>query len=162
MLNPNAHFKTVESLQPVVQLINEAAAAVNDPNRTVIDSSIQNLLTGSVHATSAVAGSIPVAAAPALATAGGLTTTGLALGALALAGPAIALAGAGIGALALANEKQLRDEKTRLYNAAGNRRRDLASLLQAGDTLTLERRDYLNSLDALLQQAMTALREDLQ
>lgn len=164
MLNPNAHFKTIESLQPVVQVINEAAAALDDPTRTVIDSSIQDLLTGSIHATSAAAGSIPaaVAAAPTLAAAGGLTATGLALGALALAGPAIALAGAGLGALAVVNEKQLRDEKVRLYNAAGNRRRDLSRLLQAEDTLTLERRDYLHSLDTLLAQAMTALREDLE
>lgn len=168
MLNPNAHFKTMESLQPVVQVINETAAAVNDPERTAIDSSIQDLLTGSLHATSAAAGSIPAAAgaaaaaAPTLAAAGGLTATGLALGALALAGPAIALAGAGIGALALVNEKQLREEKIRLYNTAGNRRRDLARLLQAEDTLTLERRDYLRSLDTLLRQAMEKLREDLQ
>lgn len=164
MLNPNAHFKTTDSLQPIAQIINEAAAAVNDPERTVIDSSIQDLLTGSFHATTAAAGSIPtaVAAAPTLAAAGGLTATGLALGALALAGPAIALAGVGVGALALANEKQLRDEKVKLYNAAGNRRRDLAQLLRAEDTMTLERRDYLHSLDTLLKQAMDALREDLE
>ena len=38
-------FQTVESLQQVVNIVNEAAAAVNDKSRTIRESAIPEVLT---------------------------------------------------------------------------------------------------------------------
>ena len=43
-------FQSVESLQQVVNVVNEAAAAVNDKSRTIRESAIPEVLTGALGA----------------------------------------------------------------------------------------------------------------
>ena len=45
------NFKSIESLQPIVNVVNEkAGAAVNDKSRTIIDSPISDVLSGALGA----------------------------------------------------------------------------------------------------------------
>lgn len=46
----NMNFQSVESLQSVVNVVNEAAAAVNDKKRTIRESAIPEVLAGAVGA----------------------------------------------------------------------------------------------------------------
>ena len=42
----NMNFQSVESLQSIVNVVNEAAAAVNDKKRTIRESAIPEVLAG--------------------------------------------------------------------------------------------------------------------
>ena len=44
------NFKNVDSLQPVVNVVNEAAAALNDKTRTIKESAIPEVLAGALGA----------------------------------------------------------------------------------------------------------------
>lgn len=46
----NMNFQSVESLQSVVNVVNEAAAAVNDKKRTIRESAIPEVLAGALGA----------------------------------------------------------------------------------------------------------------
>lgn len=46
----NMNFQSVESLQSVVNVVNEAAAVVNDKKRTIRESAIPEVLAGAVGA----------------------------------------------------------------------------------------------------------------
>ena len=110
------NFQSMEALQPVVNVVNEAAAALSDPNRTIRESAIPEVLTGAVGAT--VGGAISFAALYGLGTVGlsaagitsGLATAGVGLstliggalspmvaGVFVLAAPIAGLAAGGVG-----------------------------------------------------------------
>ena len=42
------NFQSVESMQPVVNVVNEAAAALNDKRRTIRESAIPEVLAGAL------------------------------------------------------------------------------------------------------------------
>ena len=48
--NKNMNFQSVESLQFIVNVVNEAAAAVNDKKRTIRESAIPEVLAGVIGA----------------------------------------------------------------------------------------------------------------
>ena len=64
----NMKFQSVEALQQVVNVINEAAAALDDPKRTIRESAIPEVLTGAVGA--GIGGTISFAALYDLGTVG--------------------------------------------------------------------------------------------
>ena len=166
-------FQSVDSLQQVVNVINEAAAATNDKTRTIRESAIPEVLSGALGAGIGGIGSfaalyglgtVGVSAAgitSGLATAGSIVGGGMVAGVFVLAAPAVVLAAGGVGVAAHLKNKQLRQEKERLYKEALVKHQAIIDALKEEADATKERMDYLQSLNILLQQAIKDLRKDL-
>lgn len=171
-------FKSLDALQSVVSVVNEAGEAVKDKTRTIANSAIPDVLAGALGA--GVGGVISFAALYALGTVGlsaaGLTsglaaagggiaailgTGAMVTGIFVLAAPVAGLAVAGVGVAGAIKRKQLRQEKERLLKAAVEKHHAIVTALKEDVNTTKERADYLNSLNILLQQAIKDLRADL-
>lgn len=108
----NMNFQSVESLQSIVNVVNEAAA-VNDKKRTIRESAIPEV------------------------------------------------GGVGVGVVSHLKNKQLRQEKERLYKEALSKHDAIIKALKEEADADKERMDYLQSLNILLQRAITDLQKDL-
>ena len=163
-------FQSVESLQQVVNVVNEAAAAVNDKSRTIRESAIPEVLAGALGAgiggvgsfaalygLGSVVGLSAAGITSGLAAAGSIVGGGMVAGVFVLAAPVAALAAGGVGLAAYLKNKQLRQEKERLYKEALKKHEALKSEADADK----ERLDYLQSLNILLTQAIKDLKKDL-
>lgn len=169
----NMVFQSVESLQPVVNVVNEAAAALNDKSRTIKESAIPEALAGALGAgiggVGAFAalyglGTVGLSAAgitSGLATAGAIVGGGMVAGVFVLAAPVAILAAGGVGVASHLKNKQLHQEKERLYKEALRKHEAIIEELQKEADANKERMDYLQSLNVLLQQAIRDLRNDL-
>lgn len=168
------NFQNVDSLQQVVNIVNEAASAVNDKTRTIKESAIPEVLAGALGA--GVGGVASFAALYGLGTVVGLSATGITSGLAAagaiigggmvagvfvLAAPAVILAAGGVGIAAQLKNKQLRQEKQRLYKEALQKHEAIINALKTEADAGRERQEYLHSLNILLQQAIKDLRKDL-
>ena len=123
-------FQDIKALQPVVNVVNEAAEALSDKTRTIRNSAIPEVLTGALGAgvggvVSFMAlyglGTVGLSAAgitSGLAAAGAIVGGGMVAGVFVLAAPVAALAGVGVGVAAHLKNKQLKQEKERLYQVA--------------------------------------------
>ena len=118
----NMNFQSVESLQSIVNVVNEAAAAVNDKKRTIRESAIPEVLAGALGA---------------------------------------GIGGVGVGVASHLKNKQLRQEKERLYKEALSKHDAIIKALKEEADADKERMDYLQSLNILLQRAITDLQKDL-
>lgn len=166
-------FQSVDALQQVVNVLNEAAAAVNDKTRTIRESAIPEVLTGALGAGIGGIGSfaalyglgtVGLSAAgitSGLAAAGSLVGGGMVAGIFVLAAPAVALAAGGVGVAAHMKNKQLQQEKERLYKEALVKHDAIIEALKKEANANKERMDYLQSLNILLQQAIKDLKKDL-
>ncbi|CBK74171.1 hypothetical protein CIY_13670 [Butyrivibrio fibrisolvens 16/4] len=166
-------FKNLESLQYVVNVVNEASEALNDTKRTIRESSIPDVLFGALGAsvggvTSFIAlyglGTVGLSAAgitSGLATAGAVVGGGMAAGIFVLAVPIAGLAVAGVGLSSHLKNKQLNQEKERLYKEALQKQAAIIKALEEEVDASKERIDYLNSLNILLRQAIKDLQKDL-
>lgn len=166
-------FPSVDSLQQVVNVINEAAAATKDETRTIRESAIPEVLTGALGAGIGGVGSfaalyglgtVGLSAAgitSGLATAGALVGGGMVAGVFVLAAPAVVLAAGGVGIAAHLKHKQLKQEKERLYEVALEKHQAIIDSLSKEVDATQERLDYLQSLNILLKQAIADLEKDL-
>lgn len=166
-------FQNIESLQQVVNVVNEAAAAVNDKSRTIRESAIPEVLSGALGAgigsiCSFAAlyglGTVGLSAAgitSALATAGSIIGGGMVAGVFVLAAPVAALAAGGVGIASHLKNKQLRQEKERLYTEALKKHEAIIKALKEETDAAKERIEYLNSLNILLTQAIKDLKKDL-
>ena len=124
------NFQSVESMQSVVNVVNEAAAALNDKRRTIRESAIPEVLAGALGAGIGGVGSfaalyglgvVGLSAAgitSSLATAGTIVGGGMAAGVFVLAAPVAILAATSVGVASHLKNKQLRREKERLYKEA--------------------------------------------
>ena len=167
------NFQNVESLQSVVNVINEAASALNDKNRTIRESAIPEVLAGALGAGIGGVGSfaalyglgvVGLSAAgitSGLATAGSILGGGMVAGVFVLAAPMAVLAVTGVGVASLFKEKQLKQEKERLYEEALVKQHAIIKALEEEINAEKERIDYLQSLNILLQQAIKDLKADL-
>lgn len=167
------NFQNVESLQLVVNVVNEAAAALNDKKRTIKESAIPEVLAGALGAGIGCVGSfaalyglgvVGLSAAgitSGLATAGALIGGGMVAGVFVLAAPVAGLAAAGVGVAAHLKNKQLRQEKERLYKEALKKNEAIIKAMKTEADADKERMDYLQSLNILLQQAIKDLQKDL-
>lgn len=167
------NFQSVESMQSVVNVVNEAAAALNDKNRTIRESAIPEVLAGALGAGIGgvasfatlyglgVVGLSAVGITSGLATAGGIVGGGMVAGIFVLAAPVAGLAAAGVGVASHLKNKQLRQEKERLYKEALKKHEAIIQAMKTEADADKERMDYLQSLNILLQQAIKDLQKDL-
>ena len=165
-------FQSVESLQQVVNVVNEAAAAVNDKSRTIRESAIPEVLAGALGAGIGGVGSfvalygsvVGLSAAgitSGLAAAGSIVGGGMVAGVFVLAAPVAVLAAGGVGLAAHLKNKQLRQEKEHLYKEALKKHEAIIQALKSEADADKERLDYLQSLNILLTQAIKDLKNDL-
>lgn len=167
------NFQSVDSLQQVVNVVNEASAALNDKSRTIKESSIPEVLAGALGAGIGGVGSfaalyglgtVGLSAAgitSGLATAGSIVGGGMVAGVFVLALPVAALAAGGVGLAAHLKNKQLRQEKERLYQEALKKHQAIIQALKDEANADKERLEYLQSLNVLLTQALKELKHDL-
>ncbi len=167
------NFQSLDSLQPVVNVVNDAAAALDDANRTVRDSAIPEVVGGALGAAAGGIGSfaalyglgtVGLSAAgmtSALAAAGAVVGGGMAAGVFVLAAPVAVAAGVGVGVASNLRAKQLQQEKERLYKEALKKHQAIIRTLKAEADASRERLDYLHSLNLLLERAIIDLRKDL-
>lgn len=166
-------FQSVESLQLVVNVVNEAAAAVNDKSRTIRESAIPEVLTGALGAGMGGVGSFAALyglgtvglSAPGitsgLAAAGSIVGGGMVAGVFVLAAPVAVLAAGGVGLASHLKNKQLRQEKERLYKEALKKHEAIIQALKSEANADKERYDYLMSLNTLLRRVIKDLKKDL-
>lgn len=163
------NFQSVESLQSVVNVVNEAAAAVNDKKRTIRESAIPEVLAGALGAGIGGVGSFAalyglgsvVGLSAAGITSGLAAAGGMVAGVFVLAAPVAVLGGIGVGVASHLKNKQLRQEKERLYKEALSKHDAIIKALKEETDSDKERMDYLQSLNILLQRAITDLQKDL-
>lgn len=172
-MSENIVFPSVDSLQQVVNVINEAAAAVNDKTRTIRESAIPEVLAGALGASIGGVGSfaalygmgvVGLSAAgitSGLAAAGGIVGGGMVAGVFVLAAPVALFAVGGVLLASDLKNKQLKQEKERLYKEALKKHEGIISALKAEVDADKERLDYLQSLNILLTQAIKDLKNDL-
>lgn len=166
-------FQSVESLQQVVNVVNEAAAAVNDKSRTIRESAIPEVLTGALGAGMGGVGSFAALyglgtvglSAPGitsgLAAAGSIVGGGMVAGVFVLAAPVAVLAAGGVSLASHLKNKQLRQEKERLYKEALKKHEAIIQALKSEANADKERYDYLMSLNTLLRRVIKDLKKDL-
>lgn len=169
----NMNFRSVDSMQSVVNVVNEAAEALNDKARTIGGSAIPEVLAGALGAGIGGVGSfaalyglgvVGLSAAgitSGLAAAGAIVGGGMVAGVFVLAAPVAGLAAAGVGVASHLKNKQLRQEKERLYKEALKKHDAIINAMKAEADADKERLDYLQSLNILLQQAIKDLQHDL-
>lgn len=167
------NFQSIESMQPIVNVVNEAAAALNDKNRTIRESAIPEVLAGALGAGIGGVGSfaalyglgvVGLSAAgitSGLATAGAIVGGGMVAGVFVLTAPVAGLAAAGVGIAAHLKSKQLRQEKEKLYKEALQKHEAIIREMKKEANIDKERMDYLQRLNILLQQAVKDLQHDL-
>lgn len=170
----NMRFQSIKSLQNVVNIVNEAAAALNDKRRTIRESAIPEVLAGALGAgiggvasfaalygLGSVIGISATGITSGLATAGAIVGGGMVAGIFVLAAPVAALAAGGVGIASHLKSKQLKQEKERLYKEVVSKQNAIIEALKTEQDADKERIDYLSSLNILLTQAIKDLRYDL-
>lgn len=168
------NFQNVESMQPVVNVVNEAAIALNGKSRTIRESAIPEGLAGALGAgiggvgsfaalygLGSVVGLSAAGITSGLAAAGSIIGGGMVAGVFVLAAPVAGLAAAGVGVVSHLKSKQLRQEKERLYKEALKKHDAIIKAMKDESDADRERMDYLQSLNILLQQAIKDLQRDL-
>ena len=167
------NFQSLDSLQPVVNVVNDASAALDDANRTIHESAIPEVVGGALGAAAGGIGSfaalyglgtVGLSAAgmtSALATAGAGVGGGMAAGVFVWAVPVAVAAGVGVGVASNLRAKQLQQEKERLYKEALRKHQAIIQALKDEADASKERLDYLQSLNLLLGRAIKDLQKDL-
>lgn len=168
------NFKSLDSLRPVVNVVNEASEGLADKGRIIAKSAIPDVLGGvlgagiggvvsfkALIALGTVKGLSAAGITGGLAAAGSIVGGGMVAGIFVLATPVSLLAALGIAGVAALKRKQLKQEKERLLKAAIEKHHAIVNALNEEVGTTKERADYLNSLNILLQQTIKELRADL-
>lgn len=175
-LKEKMNFPNLDSLQPVVNVINEASITLGNPTRTIKDSPLIDVFsaalgTGTGAGVSFLAiyglgtvGLSAVGITTALATAGSIVGGGMAAGVLVLAAPVVGLAGVGALIAKQIKKKQLRQEKKRLYEEA-KKKHPLIEIewqkIKDNEEISMDRKDIVKGLLILLKKAVDELEADL-
>ena len=167
------NFQSIESMQSVVNVVNEASAALNDKKRVIRESAIPEVLGGALGAGIGGVGSFAALyglgvvgfSAPGitsgLAAAGSVIGCGMVGGIFVLAAPVAGLAAVGVGVASYLKNKQLLQEKERLYKEVLSKHEAIIKAMKTEADAGKERMDYLQSLNILLQRAIKDLQADL-
>ena len=166
-------FTTIESLQPVVNVVNDAAMALDDKSRTIKESAIPEALAGALGAGVGGVGSFmalyglgtgglsAAGITSGLAAAGSIVGGGMVAGVFVLAAPVAIAAGTGVAVASHLKNEQLGQEKERLYKEALAKRQAIIQALKDESDASAERIEYLQSLNILLERAVRDLKSDL-
>jgi len=166
-------FKSLDSLIPVKNVIEEAQVAIQDEGRTISTSSIPEVLGGvtgmGIGATGSfaalyfmgVTGVSAVGITSGLAAAGALIGGGMVAGIGVLAAPVAILGIAGYGIFAHVKYKNLVQAKEALLKRAVILRDGIIQQLKRESDGNKGRMDYLSSLNVLLEAAIRDLKSDL-
>lgn len=166
-------YTSLDSLQSVVNVVNEAGDAIKDKSRVIASSAIPDVLAGALGA--GIGGAASFAAlyglgvvgfsaagiSSGLAAAGAIVGGGMVAGVFVLAAPVAVLATGGVFIVSAIKRNQLQQEKERLLKAAIEKHHAIVEALKNEVSVTMERADYLNSLNILLRQAIIDLKSDL-
>lgn len=167
------NFTSLESLQPVVNVVNDAAMALDDKDRTIRESAIPEVVAGALGAGIGGVGSfmalyglgtVGLSAAgitSGLATAEAVVGGGMVAGVFVLAAPVAIAAGTGVAVASRLKNKQLGQEKERLYKEALAKHQAIIMALKEESDASAERLEYLRSLNILLERAVNDLKSDL-
>ncbi|WP_273523354.1 hypothetical protein [Mailhella massiliensis] len=167
------NFKTIDSLKPIAAVVAEAGAALQDPSRTIQDSSMPEILGAALGAGAGGAasfaalwalGTTGLSAAgitSALATAGALVGGGMVAGIGVLAAPAVILATTGYAIFSAQKKKKLMYEKQELYKEVVKKYNAIIKELEEKASLQEDRIKYLQSLLIYLEKAMKDLKNDI-
>lgn len=168
------NFKSLDSLQSVEKVINEASTALKSKTNTIINSAIPETLAGALGAGiggvgsfaalfygGSVVGLSAAGIASGLAAAGAVVGGGMAAGIFVLAAPIAVLGAGGVGIASSIKSKKLREAKDRLLKLAIEKNHAINKALKEEVNATKERADYLNSINILLQRAINDLKADL-
>ena len=173
-------FQSVEALQQVVNVVNEASDALSGKKRTIRESAIPEVLLGAIGAgaggaisftalyglgtvglsAAGITSGLAAAGAGASAVMGGLLSPMVA-GIFVLALPAAGLAAAGVGTAVHMKNRQLRQEKERLYQEVLKKHQAVILAQKQALNESRERQEYLQSLNTLLARAVQDLKHDL-
>ena len=167
-------YKSLSALAPVQKLLKEAGKAIEQPERTLQESEIPELLgaAGGIGAGAAAGWGILTVGAAAnvsgaaaltsgLAAAGGVVGGGMVAGIAVVAAPAVVLGVAGYGVLAYRNKHKLRAAKELLLQEAIRKNDAILGVLCRQGAANADRVDYLSRLVAQLKAAIENLRGDL-
>lgn len=167
------NFSSLDSLKSVEKVINEASEAIKDQSRTIVSSSIPDILGGALGAGAGagigfaglyglgVTGLSAAGLTSGLATAGSLIGGGMVAGVGVLAAPAVILGGVGYALVRNSRENKLKEERQRLYTIALKKHQAIIQELKNSAKINKKRADYLQSLNLLLQKAIKELKEDI-
>ena len=172
-MSKELNFKSLEALSPLEKVINEAGAALQDPERTISTSAIPEVLgsvvgagigaAGSFYAlvTLGTAGLSAAGITSGLAGAGAVIGGGMVAGIGVLAAPIAGLAVLGYGILASRKKKQLIQTKELLLKKAIQMRDGIINQLKIETDANKDRLEYLNAINIMLQAAVHDLQADL-
>lgn len=174
MKKKDMKFPTLESMQSVVNVVNDASEALKDKKRVIANSPLSEVLAGALGAGIGGVGSfaalyglgvVGLSAAgitSGLAAAGAVVGGGMVAGIFVLAAPIAGLAGVSVGIASALRHKQLKQEKERLYQEAIKKQNAILKALREENNANKDRIDYLTSLNIILTQAIKDLKHDLQ
>ena len=167
-------FKSLDALEPVQKVIAEVDAALNDKSRTILTSSIPEVLAGALgmgvggaasfaalYLGGSVVGLSAAGITSGLAAAGALVGGGMAAGIAVLAAPVAILGAAGVGIASHKKNKKLQEAKKLCYKEAVAKQTAIIKALKEEAYADKQRIDYLNSLNIMLQSAIEDLKYDL-
>ncbi|MCQ2294603.1 MAG: hypothetical protein MJZ67_03020 [Bacteroidales bacterium] len=170
----NDNFKSLDSLESVQKVINEASAAMKEPERTIATSDIPEVLGAvggaviggaggfaALYFGGSVVGLSAAGITSGLAAAGSIVGGGMVAGIGVLAAPVAVLGCVGYAVIHNSKEKKLKEEKHRLYNLALQKQQAIINMLQNRSKLSQERISYLTNLNELLRRAIVDLQADI-
>ena len=167
------NFKSIDSLKSVEVVINETSEALKDKKRSILHSTIPDVLAGAVGAGLGGAGSFAVlflagtkglsavGITTGLAAAGKIVGGGMVAGIGVLALPAVILGGTSILVATGIKRKKLTEAKDRLLKLAIEKQHAITVALKEEVETTKDRADYLNRLNILLLRAIRDLKADM-
>lgn len=167
------NFNSIESLNTVIRVVNEADEALQDKSRLIQDSPISEVLAGAggVVAGGAISfvalvnlGVTGLSAAgitSGLATAGTVIGGGMVAGIAVLAAPAIILGGTAVLVTSVNKQRKLKQKKSEVLKTATEKYDAIVRALKDEVDISREREEYLNSLNILLRSAIKELKDDL-
>lgn len=168
------NFKSIDALQTVQKVIDDADAALNDKSRSIKNSPIGETLSGALgvgtgagigflglYFGGSVVGLSAAGITSGLASAGAIVGGGMAAGIAVLAAPAVILGSAGVGIATHRKYKKLREAKELTYKNAVAKQTAIIKALDEESNADKERIDYLTSLNIMLKSAIEDLKHDL-
>lgn len=173
-MKKEANFKSMDSLNSIIKIVNEAEEALNNKARVIADSAIPEVLAGAAGAVAggalsfialinlgSVVGLSAAGITSGLAAAGSIIGGGMVAGIGVLAAPAVILGASAVGITAAVKRKKLTEMKEELLKAAVSKYDAIVRTLKDEVNMTKERAEYLNALNVLLQAAIRDLKADL-